>query len=294
MRKFITLLAIFLIALGSGVARGDLTPYLSNSYSSDGDQYLLYHTFNALFGSGSGMYMGNNNELLAQDNYYVKNFNNQGALQVTSPRIYVVSGVHDDDDTFTMWGPNNTEIGNLYSNYSFPTNLNFNPSTSAGVQSIQNWLSRPLQLRPSIDLSNYTGPLNFSVTNQAGNGGVFNSNVIDYLNRVGYGSNLTLDNSGVNYFLYWDVTNLMKLAYPDLDFDYTNAYLIAYEDRAMIGPKQTDYDYNDGVFLVFSGTGEVRPPDPIPEPTTLLLWALGSIGFAGTSWARKRRMKKLA
>ena len=30
----------------------------------------------------------------------------------------------------------------------------------------------------------------------------------------------------------------------------------------------------------------------VPEPATLLLWTLGSMGLAGTSWARKRRMKK--
>ena len=290
MKKLLTLFAVGMIALSSGIARGDLMPALSNSYSSDGDAYLLYHTFNALFGSGSGMYMGSNNELLAQDNNYVKNFNNQGALQVTAPRIYVVSGVHADEDDFKVWGTNpNNMSEQLFSYYNFP---NIDPTNTSVLR---DWLNRPLQLGPGVDMSNYSGPLNFSVSNLAGNGGVFNSNVIDYQNRVGYGSNLSLDKSGVNYFLYWDVTNLMKLAYPDLDFDYTNAYLIAYEDRAMSGPKQTDYDYNDGVFLVFSNDGSGPGPQPgVPEPATLLLWTLGSMGFAGSSWTRKRRMMKLA
>jgi hypothetical protein len=44
------------------------------------------------------------------------------------------------------------------------------------------------------------------------------------------------------------------------------------------------------------GSGD--PGDPgngdVPEPATMLLWALGGLGFAGTSWARKRRLKQLA
>jgi hypothetical protein len=32
----------------------------------------------------------------------------------------------------------------------------------------------------------------------------------------------------------------------------------------------------------------------VPEPATLLLWTLGGLGLTGTSWARNRRMKKLA
>ena len=32
----------------------------------------------------------------------------------------------------------------------------------------------------------------------------------------------------------------------------------------------------------------------VPEPATLLLWTLGGIGFASSSFARKRRLKKLA
>ena len=34
-------------------------------------------------------------------------------------------------------------------------------------------------------------------------------------------------------------------------------------------------------------------PD-VPEPATLLLWTLGGLGVAGTSWARKRRLAKAA
>ena len=35
-------------------------------------------------------------------------------------------------------------------------------------------------------------------------------------------------------------------------------------------------------------------PGGVPEPATLLLWMLGGLGFAGSSWTRKNRMKKLA
>ena len=39
--------------------------------------------------------------------------------------------------------------------------------------------------------------------------------------------------------------------------------------------------------------GTVTPPGGAPEPATLLLWSLGGMGMIG-SWARQRRMKKLA
>ena len=51
----------------------------------------------------------------------------------------------------------------------------------------------------------------------------------------------------------------------------------------------------------FSGTiqaiylSETDPgPSGVPEPATLLLWTLGGMGLAGSSWVRKRQMKKLA
>ena len=37
-----------------------------------------------------------------------------------------------------------------------------------------------------------------------------------------------------------------------------------------------------------------NPPSHAPEPATLLLWAFGSLGMAGTSWARNRWLKHSA
>jgi len=48
--------------------------------------------------------------------------------------------------------------------------------------------------------------------------------------------------------------------------------------------------YQDFLYLA-PAWGE---PPVIPEPATILLWSLGGMGLFGTSWARKRRMKKLA
>ena len=50
-------------------------------------------------------------------------------------------------------------------------------------------------------------------------------------------------------------------------------------------------------YLYLASTATVTPPptsNDVPEPATLLLWTLGGIGVAGTTWARKRKIKKLA
>ena len=39
---------------------------------------------------------------------------------------------------------------------------------------------------------------------------------------------------------------------------------------------------------------QTRSDTDVPEPASILFWTLGGLGAAGTSWARKRRMKKLA
>ena len=39
---------------------------------------------------------------------------------------------------------------------------------------------------------------------------------------------------------------------------------------------------------------KVNTSTDVPEPASLLFWTLGGLGAAGTSWARKRRMKKLS
>ena len=286
MKNLLTFLALFMLVLCPGMALADYTTPLSNSYSSDGDEYLLYRTFNNLFGVG---FVGSNNELV---NAY--GFKNEGALQVNAPRIYAVSSMYTDEDTFHIWGASQAQLSDMFYFNDFP---HVNPTLSQ--HHLRDWINRPLFVDPT-----YSGPLNFAVYNRTGNGGQFYSNLNDHTNQVGVPGMTHADKSGVNYFLNLDVTYIMGLAYPNLGFDYTSAYLIAYEDRARSGPKNTDYDYNDGVFLVFSNnsTGPIDPPDPpdppgpgdVPEPATLLLWALGGLGLTGSSWVRKHRLKKLA
>ena len=54
-------------------------------------------------------------------------------------------------------------------------------------------------------------------------------------------------------------------------------------------------DRQDYLYLASTAT-ETPPPtnNDVPEPAMLLLWTLGGLGAAGTAWARKRKMKKLA
>ena len=48
-------------------------------------------------------------------------------------------------------------------------------------------------------------------------------------------------------------------------------------------------------YLYLASTASPPPTNnDVPEPATLLLWTLGGIGAAGTTWARKRKIKKLA
>jgi len=38
----------------------------------------------------------------------------------------------------------------------------------------------------------------------------------------------------------------------------------------------------------------VYQTSPVPEPAALLMWSLGGVVLTGTTWIRKRRMKKTA
>ena len=45
---------------------------------------------------------------------------------------------------------------------------------------------------------------------------------------------------------------------------------------------------------IYIARASVVPPGVVPEPATMLLWSIGGMGLVGSSWARQRRMKKLA
>ena len=53
----------------------------------------------------------------------------------------------------------------------------------------------------------------------------------------------------------------------------------------------TDRQGNRQDFLYIA---KVNTNTDVPEPASLLLWTLGGLGAVSTSWARKRRLKKLA
>ena len=223
-----------MFVLCPGIALGDYNTPLNNNFSFEGDDFMLYKTFNNLFGVGQ---VNSNNELLRK-----YGFKNEGPLQVTAPRFFAVSGMFQDNDGFVIM---DSTSGKLLHTSDFP---HIYPLTSA----FRNFLNRPLEMRPGVDLANFSGGVEFIVTNYTGNGGQFFSNLMNNNNLVGSPSHMEPDHSNVNYFRYLDVTRLIQEAFGDLGFDYTDAWLIAYEDRACHNLAGSDLDYNDGVFLVFS------------------------------------------
>ena len=285
MKKLFNLLAVCLFVFSSGVVMADYPPPndtpINRFYSSDNadndsaNTYSLYSIANRFFGGAS---VGSDNWQF-YDSFGMRN---PGTFNVTSPRIYAVSStIHDYDHGFKIFGASNQSIGDLFYWDTFDRDL---PPNSAVSPNLRNFTDRLLW-----GDENYSGPINFMIANYTGNGGTYYSNIAAYPNSPA-------DNwmgAPVNHFIYFDVTYLMQIYFPNLDFDYTSAWLVGYEDRR-IGDGLSDRDYNDGVFLVFSNEGGVPPQPGVPEPATLLLWVLGATGLAGGTWKRKRRMIKLA
>ena len=56
----------------------------------------------------------------------------------------------------------------------------------------------------------------------------------------------------------------------------------------------TDSSGNRGQDFLYLANATYTKNHDVPEPATMLLWALGGLGVAGSTWTRKRRMKKLA
>ena len=106
----------------------------------------------------------------------------------------------------------------------------------------------------------------------------------------------------------WDTNDLLReLRVIEANTDYwTRSYnpgLIysAIGNYSIFVMNTTDLmglESQDTLYIARS-TGPTAPPwgdDPpiiggVPEPATLLLWTLGGLGFAGTSWAKKRKKK---
>ena len=71
---------------------------------------------------------------------------------------------------------------------------------------------------------------------------------------------------------------------PGIRYDYIGDYSVFVMNVTTQGGK----DSQD--FLII----QKHENSDVPEPATLLLWTLGGLGVAGTSWARKRRLAKAA
>jgi len=91
---------------------------------------------------------------------------------------------------------------------------------------------------------------------------------------------------------------LKKLLSINDDYDYWRSLYHANQRYSEIGDycvfviNVTDSN-GEGEYQDFLYIARAEGPPVIPEPATLLLWSLGSLGLFGTSLARKRRMKKL-
>ena len=75
--------------------------------------------------------------------------------------------------------------------------------------------------------------------------------------------------------------------------NFTDVYMFGWEDLDDLNAQNywvADWDYQDFVVIMTN----VTPTPATPEPATMLLWAFGSFGVAGTTWAKKRRSKKRA
>ena len=279
----------FIVALAvlcPGVTRGDLNTPLSES-SLDGNSYLLYKTVNSLFGLTGSNTLTSNQQLV---NRY--GMDNPGTLQANEMHVYTVSSIFSDMSFFTMFGNTTNNI------LAGPRNIPLYDPLATNLQAFMN--------RPLFENITYTGAVNFRMENNNGNnGGIFYSNFIDFTNLNKVGSGYTTFDRNINHFAYFDVTALVRQYFPNLGFDYTSAYLVGYEDRAYYDAQgglhvDWDGDYNDGVFLIFNNLPVTPPPvDPpggeeppgsggVPEPATLLLWTLGTLGALGYGHRRSR------
>lgn len=194
--------------------------------------------------------------------------NPTGTFDATDTRVYLLSA----DPTLSGGLLSLSINGSTASPFTIPTYNN--TSGFSGAQLI-------------ASVQSPGGVISFTMTASGVNwSGVHYSDLEN--NSNSYTGNMYNTNQPVsmNHFAYFDVTSLLG----NVGTPYTAAYLVGYED---IANGVTPFDYNDAVFLVLENRTTSGGGGGVPEPATLLLWSLGSLGLAGKSWYRKRAKKNL-
>lgn len=264
--KNIFLAFVIGLILVYATARADAAVQFNYTTSFDGKNALLYKTFNSFFGLSGSNAISGNQELY--ETYAV----NPGKLSADGAKIFslCIDSNYSEKSTFTIFGGSESDV--LYTSKPMPSGGNIN----------QFYLSDAI-----FDGAGYTGDLNFKISNS---NGTFFSDIDTFANiNLLNGKDGKNGDAGIDHFLFLDVSELVRETYGDfLDFDYTNAYLVGYEDRAYIRSgifnSNWDGDYNDGIFLVFTNS-----PTATPEPASVLIVGLGLVSLPLVRRLRRKR-----
>jgi len=243
-----------LMVVGQQLSADQSVPNLAG-FNADTSGTAVFRTFNDLF---STSYTSN-----AQLSPYA----HSGVFTGTTS-IYYISGNPDGvSSTLTLF--NSGSVVSSVSNFNFA-----GASYSSTV--LGDYMQRQI----------YSGSglltLSMSVSSDWGFSGLYYSN--NDLDNGGIANTVT---DGYNHFIYFNVTSLLSGTLSPGQ----QAFLVGYEG---LYDSWMGMDYADGLFLVVNNAGGDEPtPTGVPEPATMLLWSLGGLGLAGTSWYRKRTKKNL-